>query len=355
MLNSLKPALISMFNIPYSIFLVSCLTFAAITFGSAQAKETRDAHVDKAIQSGLSIVQKAASNYPSHRQCFSCHHQTLPLLAMREAEAAGLTFDEDVAKVIEDHTFKSFSTRIEKLNAGERIGGRANTVSYGLWALELADHEQDETTTAMVQFLLKNQQENGRWVPPSKRPPLEGSQVAVTVLSAYYMSQFANDDQRDDVDTAVAKARDWLNDAELKSQDDYNFRLWGLVLLEDEADKSSQMARTELHDAILAAQRDDGGWSQLPDMESDAYATGQTLFVLAESGISKDSSAIEVGIAFLLNQQRDDGSWLVETRAKPVQVFFDNGDPHGKSQFISIAATGWATAALARVKRLRDK
>jgi hypothetical protein len=27
-------------------------------------------------------------------------------------------------------------------------------------------------------------------------------------------------------------------------------------------------------------------------------------------------------------------------------VFFDNGDPHGKSQFISFAATGWAVLAL---------
>jgi N-acyl-D-amino-acid deacylase len=30
-----------------------------------------------------------------------------------------------------------------------------------------------------------------------------------------------------------------------------------------------------------------------------------------------------------------------------VQVFFDNGDPHGKHQFISVAATCWAVAALA--------
>jgi hypothetical protein len=29
-----------------------------------------------------------------------------------------------------------------------------------------------------------------------------------------------------------------------------------------------------------------------------------------------------------------------------LQPFFDNGDPGGKSQFISFAATGWATLAL---------
>jgi hypothetical protein len=29
-----------------------------------------------------------------------------------------------------------------------------------------------------------------------------------------------------------------------------------------------------------------------------------------------------------------------------LQLFFDNGDPGGKSQFISFAATGWAVLAL---------
>ena len=59
------------------------------------------------------------------------------------------------------------------------------------------------------------------------------------------------------------------------------------------------------------------------------------------------------GVQFLLKTQRDDGAWLVETRSKPVQVFFDNGDPGDKSQFISMTATGWAVWAL--LKSLPDQ
>lgn len=82
-------------------------------------------------------------------------------------------------------------------------------------------------------------------------------------------------------------------------------------------------------------------------MPSDAYATGQTLFVLREVGFASTVAQFQRGVKFLIDSQQADGSWLVETRAKPVQKFFDNGDPHGKHQFISIAATSWAVAALA--------
>ena len=63
-------------------------------------------------------------------------------------------------------------------------------------------------------------------------------------------------------------------------------------------------------------------------------------------GLEPTDPAYQKAAKHLLATQRDDGSWLVETRSRPVQVFFDNGDPGGKSQFISFAATGWATLAL---------
>jgi len=52
--------------------------------------------------------------------------------------------------------------------------------------------------------------------------------------------------------------------------------------------------------------------------------------------------------SYLLRTQKEDGSWFVKSRSKPIQKFFDSGDPHGKDQFISMAATSWATAALAK-------
>lgn len=299
--------------------------------------------VGQAIERGLQIVQKAAANYPNNRSCFSCHHQTLPMLAMVAARDHKLPGDEKLLASQAEFTHKSFQERIEPMKEGRGVGGMSMTVAYGLWTLALVEWKPDETTEAMVTFLLKNQKEDGRWVFQSNRPPLEASYVTCTVLSAYYLQKFAVEDQRDQAAAAVAKAKGWLTAAPLESQEDRSFLLWGLLLLGAEPEE----IRTA-RERVLAAQRDDGGWAQLDNMASDAYATGQSLFILQASGLAVSDSAYQRGIAFLLKTQCADGSWRVETRSKPVQTFFDNGDPHGEHQFISISATSWAVAALAR-------
>jgi hypothetical protein len=48
-----------------------------------------------------------------------------------------------------------------------------------------------------------------------------------------------------------------------------------------------------------------------------------------------------------LKTQRADGSWYVQSRAIAFQPYFETGFPYGKDQFISAAATNWATMALA--------
>jgi N-acyl-D-amino-acid deacylase len=159
------------------------------------------------------------------------------------------------------------------------------------------------------------------------------------------MRQHAAEAQRAEVESAVAKAKAWLAEVKLVTQEDKVSRLWGLDLLGG-GDDERQLACA----AVLASQADDGGWGQLDEMPSDAYATGQTLYVLQATGFSAGEAVYRRGIKFLLRNQCDDGSWLVKTRSKPIQEYFDNGDPHGENQFISIPATCWAVAALAKAQ-----
>jgi squalene-hopene/tetraprenyl-beta-curcumene cyclase len=97
---------------------------------------------------------------------------------------------------------------------------------------------------------------------------------------------------------------------------------------------------------LLGEQRGDGSWAQLPDLAGDAYATGSAVYVLRHSGVPADHPAFRKAVKFLVSTQKDDGSWLVKTRSRPIQTFFDNGDPGGASQFISFTATNWAILAL---------
>jgi hypothetical protein len=194
----------------------------------------------------------------------------------------------------------------------------------------------------MVRFLLLNQEADGSWQRSTSRPPLEDSNFTCTILAVNYGRKFAGEGQREAMEGAAARAREWVLGAKPASQEDLVSRLGALPLLKAPAGELER-ARSE----VLAAQREDGGWAQLPGMASDAYATGLTLFTLERIRFPTDHPAYRRGVEFLLHTQCPDGSWHVQTRSKPVQTFFDNGDPHGPDQFISIPATAWATTALA--------
>jgi len=101
--------------------------------------------------------------------------------------------------------------------------------------------------------------------------------------------------------------------------------------------------------ALVAEQRADGGWAQLPTLGSDAYATGQALVALHDGGgMATSDPAYQRGVAFLLRNQYADGTWHVPSRALAIQPLFDIGFPHGgRDSWISGAATNWAAIALA--------
>jgi hypothetical protein len=123
---------------------------------------------------------------------------------------------------------------------------------------------------------------------------------------------------------------------------DQAFRLLGLTWVG--ADKKSIESQAA---ALLKSQRLDGGWSQYPAMESDAFATGLALYALHLSGdLSPSNTAYQRGVAYLLQTQLADGSWHVKTRSFPFQTYFESGFPHGHDQWISATATGFAAVAL---------
>ena len=130
--------------------------------------------------------------------------------------------------------------------------------------------------------------------------------------------------------------------AEPKNTEEYAFKILGLAWADASPGVISSTAAQ-----LAKQQRADGGWSQLPALESDAYGAGEALVALQASGMRTTDAVYQRGVDFLTRTQQTDGSWHVKTRSEPVQVYFETGYPHGVDQFISTAGASWATAALA--------
>ena len=96
-------------------------------------------------------------------------------------------------------------------------------------------------------------------------------------------------------------------------------------------------------ETIKQRQNADGGWSQTTLMASDAWATGQALYALAHAGLNPSDPIIARGQAFLVANQRDDGSWPMTSRpTKP------GGEPSTSLIPIIGAGSSWAVLGLTR-------
>ena len=347
---------------------------------ASSIESERQTRIREALQRGFQIIRTGAKNYPEHRQCFSCHHQALPLLALSLEGNEAWRRDPkrfhkaETTQSILEFTETSFGHKREALRGGANVGGRALTVAYGLWAMDLAGARRNETTDAMVESLLKTQAGDGAWDFQSLRPPAASSRAMTTAIALYGLQAYgpeAVDQQR--LVSAYTKAIDWAEKIDHPSDHE---DLVGLIWLDylshnrfrdwllgpdwnlQGRDQSPRERGWSLRQRLHATQREDGGWAQTNDLESDAYATGQALLVQVQTEYYKhypfERAAFRKAIDYLLNSQNADGSWHVRTRSKPVQVYFDNGDPHGKDQFVSMMATSWAVAALASYQSRHD-
>jgi hypothetical protein len=141
---------------------------------------------------------------------------------------------------------------------------------------------------------------------------------------------------------AIQMAAAWMAKEPARSTEDVSWKVLGLAWADRE-----QAAKRRAMDDLLAMQRPDGGWSDLPTMDSSVYQTGKALYALYVAGLPTTDAAYQKGVRYLLSNQQEDGSWFVKTRALAFQPYVEIGFPHHYDQWMSAAGTGWATMALA--------
>jgi len=324
------------------------VVFASMLIGSELGAADSKLPVEDAIRAAISrsvpLLEKGAIGSAEQRQCFTCHNQALPVLAMVEARDRGFAIDEQNLKRQLEHTAAHLQRGRAKYLQGRGQGGQVSTAGYALWTLEAGGWQPDETTAAVTSYLLEYQQDLPHWRHRGNRPPSQGSDFTATYVALRGLSAFGTQDQQPEFGERTRAVTSWLRETSPADTEDRVFRLNSLAYI-DAADLTKLAARE-----LLDTQRDDGGWAQTSQMTSDAYATGSALVALLDAGeIPADAAPIRRGIRYLLDTQLQDGSWHVVTRAEPFQTYFESGFPHGEDQFISIAGSSWATLALLRV------
>ncbi len=301
-----------------------------------------------AVERSLPLLQRVGPPFWEGSGCISCHHQSLPAMAVSIARERGFTVDEAKARAAVKLTADYLEGRRDAILEGIAPSGVQRAMSYVLFGLAAEHFPGNDATDASARYLKLLQSEDGQFaVGGVHRPPLEFSTFTVTAMTIRDLQAYAPPSAREQYTASIRKAAQWLAQAEPRVTEEQVFKVLGLVW----ADSSpSAVARTVA--ALGKQQRTDGGWSQLPTLESDAYATGEVLVALNAAGMKTGDPVYKRGVEFLLGTQAADGSWHVKTRSEPVQVYFETGFPYGVDQFISTAASSWATAALALTQPL---
>jgi squalene-hopene/tetraprenyl-beta-curcumene cyclase len=316
---------------------------AAMSATAAQAQEaTREADVDRAIARGLEFLARDAIAWKEEYACASCHHASMVVWAMREAKQRGHAVDREVLADLNGWIAGAGDGKTSQARPEDRPG--ALNVKPVWFALALgADAEPDEAARKGLKELLatveEDQAEDGSWVSwPKTRPPIFDSDEGMTALATLALQSAAP--LGDESARAVRdRGIDWLAGRETDGDPQaVAIRLVVMARAGRPREEWEPLVRR-----IERGQNADGGWSQAAGMESDAWATGQALYALAEAGAGPDDPAVARGAAFLARTQRDDGSWPMTSR--PIE-------PGGKGAENLVPITGagsaWAVLGLVR-------
>ncbi len=310
--------------------------------------KNKSAEIRNAVSKSLSILQSSSHTFLKNvivlTNCHSCHNQGLGVVTFALAKENGFAVADTIFNEAIDSTCNYWKTTSSMQTLAENDDPVAivMTGNYDLWGLSAGKYKSNKVIELLARNIMRKQNFDGSWVSVGQRPPLEYYSFSATALTVKNIQAYMPAILQDEVEKRVEKARGWLIHNEPEANEEKVFQVLGLVW--SHADKKIITGQAK---KLLAAQQEDGGWSQLDSLKSDAYATGQSLYALNQSGLlAVTAPAYQKGIDFLLNTQFADGSWQVQTRSYPFVPYVNSGFPHDKNQFISAAGSNWATIAL---------
>jgi len=287
----MKSGILAVSAVLFGLGFQSSATLAPVKVDSAKTVDRAVAYI---LQKGDAWIQE--------RKCVSCH--MIP----------GMVWSLSEVHPDEIPSVKDFGLRYRKVVEWTlKDALRSFPGSEGMGQILMADLDRNgvaETRPRMVSFartLLQKQAADGSWAPwgqtPEQKRSTKEGREAVTMWAILALEKALGKE----ASRAIARGRTTLTGPEGKQSSEWHVLRYQVAL----QFKESSVANDQLQ-IILRAQNDDGGWGWVHGKESDAIATGQTLYALSFGRKDQVRSAATKAIGFLNSTQLTDGSWSVK-------------------------------------------
>ena len=223
------------------------------------------------------LLQAADVSFLRKAGCVSCHHNSQTGDDRRARPAARLAVDETIAR-----TAVRANQRLHGRLAGARAAGHWRLAARWIRSARSCSGSRpsatpaDPMTDAFARFVRRQQIRRRTLAWPSRIARRSSPATSRKPRRSLRVIQlYAPPFEQTAADESVRRAAAWLRQAQPANFQERAYQLLGLAW--------SGAGRPAIRDAaraIVAQQRPDGGWSQIPTLESDAYATGEALVAL---------------------------------------------------------------------------
>ena len=214
----------------FPFWIVCCVGFvlgisALDAIGAEEDAPSIDA-IRSAVAKSLPLLEKGArGSMEKRKQCFTCHNQGMPIMALSTARDRGFAIDLENLRQLVKFSADFLERNRTNYLAGEGQGGQALTAGYALWALENGGWRSDATTAAVAEYLLLWQNTLDHWKPQTVRPPSEGSSFTASYVALRGLTKFGSAAQKERIAQRFEQVRQWVLKTPAQDTEDRVFRL----------------------------------------------------------------------------------------------------------------------------------
>jgi squalene-hopene/tetraprenyl-beta-curcumene cyclase len=298
-------------------------------------------NVKETINRGLTFLAKDNLAWKEKRQCAECHHAPFTIWALSEGKKRGYAVDE---KALDDLTnwvlTKDHLTKlVAKPPKQEKAELNEAPLLLALGVEAGGAKSAPDGLKELLASVLGDQDKDGSWRLSYEFRPVGSSPEVLTTLALLALSAPNAPDMGPEGKAARERGLRWLRKA--GSDEELQAAALRLILWRRMGQPAGEWE--PLVEKLRGAQAADGGFGQVPKAKSDAYATGQALYALAEAGVKPDDEAVRKAQSFLAKTQREDGGWAMVSRA-----VMRDGKPPKNLEPITHVGSAWAVMGLVR-------